>query len=105
MTHLPHPVTHRDPLLITSILSDLRDAEQPPRWATVVDEYTTTDTAWKTVEGTLYDLISFGAIHRIGKPAASRRRLDTRALKLTPLGALWLREGCPTITTGGIIRP
>lgn len=42
----------------------------------------------KTVENALFELVAFGALHRIGKPGA-RTRADTRALKPTPLGEAW----------------
>lgn len=78
----------RSPELVAEILGRVYDSDDPVPWDEIVAELGER-VAWKTVENTLYELVQFGALHRIGKPA-DRRRRDTRALKPTPLGRAWL---------------
>lgn len=59
-------------------------------WVEVVDAFTDEDHRYDTVEKVLYELAVFGVIQRIGKPAAGRRNVDTRALSITTLGRAWL---------------
>lgn len=86
----------RSPELIAAILGYLADADQAAPWNEVLDTFTGGDREipWKTLENVLYELIAFGAVHRIGKAG----RTDTRALKITPLGRAWLdRETLPFV--------
>ena len=45
----------------------------------------------KTVENVIYELVAFGAVHRVGQ-AGTYKRPDTRALRPTPLGRAWLDQ-------------
>lgn len=84
------PLTYRNPELLHSLLAIIYDTDQIA-WTDLLDLYTTTEHPWRTIEATLYDLIAYGAVHRIGQPA-TRNRPDTRALKPTPLGRAWLNQ-------------
>jgi hypothetical protein len=46
----------------------------------------------------IYDLTAFGALHKVGRPG--RPGADTRALKITDLGAAWLRGVVPPLVGG-----
>lgn len=88
----------RNPTLVVAILGYIYDAGEPVGWNELVETFASDDRPWKTIENTLYDLLAFGALHRIGQPGA-RRRADTRALKATTLGRAWLdREVLPLPT-------
>jgi hypothetical protein len=80
----------RPPALVLGLLGYVYDAEAPIPWDEAVEVFTTEETPYKTVEATLYDLIAFGALHRIGAPAGVRGKTDTRALKATDLGRAWI---------------
>lgn len=47
---------------------------------------------WKTVENAIYDLVAYGALHKVGKPAGRSSRPEGRVLRGTVLGAAWLRD-------------
>lgn len=81
----------RSPDRVVAILGHVYDAGEPVTWLDLLDRFSTSEAEWKTVEGTVYDLVTFGALHRIGKPGAGRAP-DTRALKPTPLGRAWLAQ-------------
>lgn len=83
------PIRFRSARLVVGILGYVYDADEPIPWLELVDAFADGDHPWKTVENTIYDLVSFGALHRIGKPG-DRRHPDSRALKATPLGRAWL---------------
>lgn len=84
--------------LTNALIGYVFDAEEPVPWNELLETFTTEERSWKTVENRIYDLVAFGAFHRIGKPA-ERRRPDTRALKATVLGRAWLeRELVPLPT-------
>jgi len=84
-----HPIYRRSPELVLAVLGLVYEADEPIPWLDLLGQLTTDRYPWKTVENTLYDLIAFGALHRIGKPGLTRTP-DTRALKATPLGRAWL---------------
>lgn len=79
----------RNPRLVTEILHYLDDKEEPISWDHLVVKFTTSKRSWKTVENRLYDLVTFGAIHRMGQ---HRRTNLKRTVKLTPLGRAWLEH-------------
>jgi len=83
------PLRFRSPALLTAILDAIYDDDepQPIAWTDLVNNLTGHHEP-RTIEATLYDLIAYGAIHRIGK-APTRRQDDTRALKPTALGHAW----------------
>lgn len=83
------PLDYRHPALIFAILGHVYDSDEPVPWHEIVDHHADDAHTWRTIEGTLYDLVAFGALHRIGKPG-HRHAPDTRALKPTPLGRAWL---------------
>ena len=83
------PLTYRATALVLGVLDYVYTAEDPVPWDELVDVFTTAATPYRTVEATLYDLVAYGALHRIGRPATSRRP-DGRALRATPLGRAWL---------------
>lgn len=88
-------LTYRAPALVIGVLDYVYALEDPVGWDELVDVFTTEATPYRTVEATLYDLVAYGALHRIGRPG-TRRRPDTRALRATPLGRAWLdRELLP----------
>ena len=77
----------RNPRLCTYILGYVESADgEPLRWDEIVEHFGAAGFPWKTVENRLYDLIAFGAIHKIG----GTRPGQPRAVKLTPLGQAWL---------------
>lgn len=84
-----HPLDRRSPELIAAILGLVYEADDPIPWLELLGQLSTTATPWKTVENTIYDLVAFGALHKIGRPGHTRTP-DTRALKPTPLGRAWL---------------
>lgn len=85
------PLRRRNPDLIHHLLGYVYEADEPVPWLDIVDHYSNDRHPWKTVENTIYDLVAFGALHRIGKPGAGRTP-DTRALKPTALGRAWLDQ-------------
>lgn len=92
-THRPYPWRYRNTAFVLGIIGYIADATDDldkAAWPDVVDHFTDDAHTWKTVEATLYDLIAFGVVHRIGKPGDGRRRRDTRALVTTTLGRAWL---------------
>lgn len=91
MTEERDPLRYRSPTLVLAVLGHIYDSDEPVPWTEIVEHHTDDAHTWRTVEGTLYDLVAFGAIHRIGKPGAGRNP-DTRALKPTPLGRAWLYQ-------------
>jgi hypothetical protein len=84
----------RSPTLVLELLGYVYDADEPIPWNELLGVFgLEQDRPVKTVENALYDLVAFGALHRVGKVS---RREDTRALKPTPLGRAWLdRELLP----------
>lgn len=87
-------LTFRDRDLVLALFDYIADIEegQPATWVELITVFGTEgDRPPKTVENALYELIRFGALHRIGRPGTRRRR-DTRALVATPLGKAW-RDG------------
>lgn len=98
---MSNPLRFRSPELVVGILGYVYEADEPIPWEELVAVFSSENRPWKTVENTIYDLVAFGALHRIGKPS-DRRRGDTRALKATPLGRSWLeRELLPLPTDPG----
>lgn len=90
------PLARRNPRLMCILLADLEDAAGPIPWNDLVETHSSDAHPWKTVENTIYDLIAFGAVHKIG---GYKGRADTRALKLTPLGRAWTdRDRIPFLT-------
>lgn len=85
------PLAYRPPELVAALLGHVYEADDPVPWIDLVSRYSGDRWPWKTVENTLYDLIAFGALHRIGRPGAGRTP-DTRALRPTPLGRAWLEQ-------------
>lgn len=85
-----NPLRYRSPTLVAAILDHVQELGSV-RWAELVETHSDAGHAWRTVEATLYDLITFGALHRIGQPSTSRRP-DTRELRLTTLGRAWLDQ-------------
>lgn len=86
------PLRFRSPELVVEILGlvyDRAEEEPPIGWIELVVGLSDSN-QWKTVENTIYELVAFGALHRIGRPAQGRRGIDTRALKPTALGRAWL---------------
>jgi hypothetical protein len=86
-----HPLRRRNPELVVALLGYIYDHDDPVPWLDTVDRFTNDGRPWKTVENTIYDLIAFGALHRVGKPG-QRGTPDTRALRPTPLGRAWLER-------------
>ena len=89
MTNQP-PIYRRNPILVAAILDHLNEADQPIPWLELIDRHTDNTHAWKTIENVIYELIGFGAIHKIG--TSRRGRPDGRALRTTPLGAAWITQ-------------
>lgn len=88
---MSEPLLRRAPALIFAVLGAVAESDPDAiPWAALVDELAG-HYAWRTIEATIYDAVAFGAVHRIGKPAA-RGRPDTRALRVTPLGRAWLDQ-------------
>jgi len=83
-----NPLRYRSPELVAAILDAIHDDPEPIPWADLVHAFTSDRYPPRTIEATIYDLITFGALHRIGTPA-TRTRPDTRALRSTILGAAW----------------
>jgi hypothetical protein len=88
------PISRRAPELVLAVLGHVYEAEEPVPWLEVVGQFSSDRWPWKTVENTLYDLVAFGALHRIGKPGHTRQP-DTRALRPTFLGRAWLDQDLP----------
>lgn len=84
----------RDRTLVLSILDYVYEADEPIPWNELLEVFgLEQDRPVKTVEGTLYELVAFGAMHRVGKVTRAK---DTRALKPTALGKAWIdRELLP----------
>lgn len=78
----------RNPRLCTYILGYLEAGDEPVRWDEIVEHFGAADFPWKTVESRLYDLIAFGAVHKIG----GTRPSQPRAVKITPLGRAWFEQ-------------
>ncbi len=92
------PIRYRDPELVVALIGYVYDADSPVPWIELLDVFRRDDRSFRTLEGTIYDLVAHGAFHRIGKPG-TKRAPDTRALKPTPLGRAWLdRELLPLPT-------
>lgn len=94
------PLRFRNPTIVVAVLGYVYDADEPVPWEELVDAFTSSSHAWKTVENVVYELVAFGALHRIGKPPVKsyggKAGPDTRALKPTELGRAWLaRELVP----------
>lgn len=89
----PDPLRYRSPDLIRAILDAIYDPDDPTPipWVDLVDAFTSDRHQPRTIEATIYDLIAFGALHRIGQ-TATRTRADTRALKGTTLGRAWWHD-------------
>lgn len=85
------PLARRSPELILAVLGHVYEADDPVPWLDLVGQFSSDRWPWKTVENTLYDLVAFGALHRIGKPGHTRQP-DTRALRPTRLGRAWLER-------------
>lgn len=85
------PISHRTPELVLALLGHVYEADNPVPWIDLVGQYSSDRWPWKTVENYLYDLVAFGALHRVGKPGHTRTP-DTRALRPTPLGRAWLDQ-------------
>lgn len=94
MTDPEKALRFRSPTLVLELLAYVYDADEPIPWNEVVSVFgIEQDRPSKTVEGALYELVAFGALHRVGKVT---RKTDDRALKPTPLGRAWLdRELLP----------
>lgn len=95
------PLSYRNPTLTIAILGIIYDTDPdtPVGWLEIVDLLCPPHEP-KTITGTLYDLIAYGAIHRIGNPGTTRKP-DTRALRPTPLGRAWLAQTNPPPLPGG----
>jgi hypothetical protein len=57
-------------------------------WGELVEQFSGEKHTYKTVENRINELVRFGALHRVGQYKS--RRVDTRALRPTPLGRAWL---------------
>ena len=80
----------RDRDLVLSVLDYVYEADEPIPWDELLSVFgLEQDRKVKTVENALYELVAFGALHRIGKPATRRTSKDSRALKPTALGRAW----------------
>lgn len=91
-----HPLGYRSQRLVGLLFSEIADAESPVLWSEVGVSVAGIAPR-KTVENVLYEMISFGLVYRMGKPADGRRA-DTRALKATALGRAWFDdEGWPVL--------
>lgn len=89
---------YRSPELVIGILAAVYESPDPYPWHALVDLFSSDRHAWRTVEATIYDLVAFGALHKVGQPSSGRRVIDSRALKATPLGRAWLDgELLPTL--------
>lgn len=89
------PLRRRPPALVWAILSIVFESEEPVGWLDLVESELSDQWPTKTVENTCYELVAFGALHRVGQAGTSRRP-DSRALRPTPLGRAWLdRELLP----------
>jgi len=89
--HRRSPLFRRSPELVSALLGHVYESEEAVPWLDLVGEFSSDRWPWKTVENTLYDLVAFGALHRVGKPGHARLP-DTRALKPTALGRAWLER-------------
>lgn len=84
-----HPLYRRDRYLVAEVLEHIARHEDGAGWADLLEEHSSPATNRRTVENTLYDLVSFGAIARHGRPG-SRGKPDTRSARMTTLGRAWL---------------
>lgn len=82
---------YRPPDLVLAILGHVYEAHDPVEWLELIATYSTDRHPWRTVENVVYDLIAYGALHRVGK-AGNSRTPDTRAVKPTALGRAWLQQ-------------
>lgn len=81
----------RDRALVLSILDYIYEADEAIPWNEVLSVFSIEQDPprpVKTVENALYELVQFGALHRVGR-AGTKTKADTRALKPTPLGEAW----------------
>lgn len=88
-------VYYRNARLVAAVF-DFLEVDDPVAWRTAVEciAIHLPRIKPKTVENVLYDMIAFGAVHRLGK--YDQRRSDTRTVHLTPLGQAWFdRELLP----------
>lgn len=89
------PLAFRDRDLVLTIFDYVADVDDGPpvTWAELLTVFgTELDHRVKTVENAVYELVAFGALHRIGRPAGRKGGKDTRAVVATPLGKAW-RDG------------
>lgn len=93
---MTEPLRFRNPTIVVAVLGYVYDADEPVPWEELVDTFTSSAHAWKTVENVVYELVAFGALHRIGAPPkksyGGKTGPDTRALKPTTLGRAWLER-------------
>lgn len=97
-----HAILYRDPDLVRAILEYLNEVasdtvgarERRVAWVELVDVFTGPKHHFKTVENVLYDLATFGAIARNGRPN-DRKHGDTRNIAITTLGQHWLDGTTP----------
>lgn len=90
VTDQPHPIYRRHPTLVAAILDHVTEAEHPVPWLELVDRHTDRRYGWKTIENVLYELIGFGALHKLGD--SRRGQPDRRALRPTALGQAWINQ-------------
>ena len=83
------PLGYRRPELVLALLGYVYDHEGA-RWPELLDVFAG-HAPPRTIEAVIYDLVSIGALHRIGKPG-DRWRTDSRELRPTLLGAAWLEQ-------------
>jgi hypothetical protein len=76
--------------LVLGILDYVYSADEPVVWDELVELFSSEGLSYRTVENTIYDLIAFGALHRVGKASTRRGGADTRTVRPTPLGRAWL---------------
>lgn len=85
----PNPLHYRPTALVFEILATVYETDTPTPWLALIHSELSDRWPSKTVENTIYELVAFGALHRIGQPG-TRNRPDTRALRPTTLGRAWL---------------
>lgn len=84
-----NPLRFRNRDLILSLLDYVYDAGEAVPWGELLTVFgIDAGRPLKTVENSLYDLLQFGALHRVGQPG-TRSRPDSRAMKPTNLGRAW----------------
>lgn len=95
MSDAPHPLgpLARRPLdLVTGLLGYVYEAAEPVPWLELAGRFSEEGAhRMKTVENVLYELVAFGALHKVGKPGYARVP-DSRALRPTTLGRAWLER-------------